>query len=386
MATTKRCLSLFMILFCATRIMAQSDDCEVTINRALDEFNSGHFYTIPSVLDPCLHQFTKEQSQRAYLLLTQTYLLLDDPISAKQSYLSLLKANPEFQTDTALHAIDVVYLSRKFTATPVFSWLGKMGSNISMPRVIYDRNAFGESAVRERYRLTAGFQAGIGGDYNVTDKVQIRAEAVYNLTTYKHESVNYFEQDTKELTDRQNWLTVPLTVIYGDNKGKYRPYGYLGYSFQYLFRDKANVILSNNRPVLTGGEPGSDGKREDTQEESPTFDFLHRRNKVNHAILIGGGTKIKIGLDFIFIDIRYSLGLKNITSDAGMYSADSGDAISNSFVASQEIPMRFAHVDDFFRLDDLQISFGFIRPLYKPRELKQTRTRSVIKQMKKQGS
>lgn len=376
-----------MIMFCASHLIAQNDDCEVTINRGLDEFNNGHFYAIPSILSPCLDQFTREQSQRAYLLLTQAYLLLDDPISAKQSYLSLLKANPEFQTDTALHAIDVIYLSKRFTATPVFSWMVKTGSNISMPRVIYDRDAFGESGVKEDYGLKIGYQAGLGGDYNITEKIQARMEAVYTLATYTHKSTNHFQQDSKQLTDRQNWLTIPLTVIYGDSKGKYRPYGYLGYSFQYLFRDKVNITLSNNRPVLTSGEllqPGDMQRREDTREESPTFDFLHKRNRVNQAIVAGGGTKIKIGLDFIFVDVRYSLGLKNITSARGSYSDNTTDPISNGFVASQEVPTRFAHVDDLFRLDNLLVSFGFLRPLYKPRELKRARTRSLMKQIKRQ--
>lgn len=383
MAIRKRCLPLLMLMFCASRmVVAQNDDCEVTINRALEEFNNGHFYTIPAVLSPCLEQFTKEQSQRAYLLLTQAYLLLDDPISARQSYLSLLKANPEFQTDTALHAIDVIYLSKRFTATPIFSWMVKMGSNITMPRVIYDRDLFAEPGVKEDYNLKIGYQAGIGGDYNFTDRIQARMEAVYSLVTYQHQTTNYFEQDSKQLIDRQNWLTIPVTVIYGDNKGKYRPYGYLGYSAQYLVRDKANITLSNNRPVLTG-EPGDDGRREDAREESPTFDFLNRRNRFNQSILVGGGTRIKIGLDFIFIDVRYSMGLKNIASVPGSYTDADADPISNSFVTDQEAAVRFAHVDDLFRLDNLMVSFGFLRPLYKPRELKRARTGSVMKQLKR---
>src|SRR3954470_14125817 len=115
MAFVKRIAGLLLLSLCALQSVAQSDDCEITISRALDEFNAGHFYIIPSVLEPCLNQFTTEQRQRAYLLLTQTYLLLDDPIGAKQSYLSVLKANPEFLTDTAVHSIDVIYLSKRFT-------------------------------------------------------------------------------------------------------------------------------------------------------------------------------------------------------------------------------------------------------------------------------
>lgn len=383
MAIRKRCLLLLMLMFCASHMVAQNDDCEITINKALEEFNNGHFYTIPAVLSPCLEQFTKEQSQRAYLLLTQAYLLLDDPISARQSYLSLLKANPEFQTDTAVHAIDVIYLSKRFTATPIFSWMVKMGSNITIPRVIYDRDLFAEPGVKENYNMKIGYQAGIGGEYNFTDRIQARMEAVYSLVTYQHQTTNYFEQDSKQLIDRQNWLTIPLTVMYGDNKGKYRPYGYLGYSVQYLVRDKANITLSNNRPVLTSGEPGEDGRREDAREESPTFDFLNRRNRLNQAILVGGGTKIKIGLDFIFIDIRYSMGLKNIASVPGSYTDPDANPISNGFVTNQEAAVRFAHVDDLFRLDNVMVSFGFLRPLYKPRELKRTRTGSVMKKLKR---
>jgi hypothetical protein len=40
------------------------------------------------------------------------------------------------------------------------------------------------------------------------------------------------------------------------------------------------------------------------------------------------------------------------------------------------------HVDDYFRLDNLALSIGFLRPLYKPRELKRARTKSVMRQLK----
>src|SRR5687768_13417769 len=124
---TKGLVVIFLLCICGFSGAAQTDDCELTMTRAVDEFNAGHFYVIPSVLSPCLDKFSAEQRQRAYLLLTQTYLLLDDPIGAKQSYLGVLKANPEFVADTALHPIDVIYLSKKFTATSVFSWFAKAG-------------------------------------------------------------------------------------------------------------------------------------------------------------------------------------------------------------------------------------------------------------------
>src|SRR5688572_22877137 len=112
-----RVIFLFAFLF-PTLTQAQKRDCEQTIAYATDEFNAGHFYAVPSILDSCLNGFNRDQKQRAQLLLTQTYLLLDDPIGAQRSYLDVLSANPEFIPDEQLHAIDIVYLSKRFTATP----------------------------------------------------------------------------------------------------------------------------------------------------------------------------------------------------------------------------------------------------------------------------
>ncbi|MDQ2658706.1 MAG: hypothetical protein M3Y60_14885, partial [Bacteroidota bacterium] len=62
-------------------------DCEQTIAYATEEFNAGHFHSVPSILNDCLSKLNRDQRQRAHLLLTQTYLLLDDPIGAQRSYL-----------------------------------------------------------------------------------------------------------------------------------------------------------------------------------------------------------------------------------------------------------------------------------------------------------
>jgi hypothetical protein len=132
-----------MLLMPTQILFGQTDDCEQTLTTALDEFNAGHFYGLSAILKPCIDNgFTLEQQQRAYLLLAQTYLLIDDPIGAEDSYLKLLKANPEFVTDEARDPIDVVYLSKKFTAAPIFSLFGRVGGNISIARVIHDIDLF----------------------------------------------------------------------------------------------------------------------------------------------------------------------------------------------------------------------------------------------------
>ncbi|MFZ6008745.1 MAG: porin family protein [Bacteroidota bacterium] len=356
---------------------AQENDCELTLGQATEEFNAGRFYSIPGILKPCIDRgFSREQKQRAFLLLTQTYLLLDDPIGAETSYLQVLMANPEFIADNERHPMDVVYLSKKFTAAPIFSWFGKLGVNVSPISVIRDIDAVDNN--KEKYTWKPGLQFGAGGEYHYDEKFSMAAEVNFALTSYKNETYNYFGRDTKEIIDRQTWLMIPIAVKYTHPIGKYRPFGYVGYSTNVLLSDVANINIVNHDPSNS-----QEGEEILTDKESPNLNFKHRRNTWNSSVMIGGGIKYKFGLDFIFIDVRYNLGLTNIVKEDGLYGNYKFDAASNAFVESFEATSAYAHVDDYFRLNNLSISFGFVRPLYKPRELKKAKTKSVLRKIKK---
>jgi hypothetical protein len=169
-----------------------------------------------------------------------------------------------------------------------------------------------------------------------------------------------------------------LTFSYGDFKGKYRPYGYFGYSFHYLLSEHSLITQTNNRP----GKSDKDDDRDETPITSTKLDSKFIRNNFNQSVILGGGLKRKIGLNFVFIDLRYQLGLKNITSLNNLYNNNSVGAGSAKDIESQELSTRWSSAPDIMRLDNLSISVGFLRPLYKPRELKRARTKSVMKHMK----
>ena len=109
---------------------AQTSECAQTLNQAGDEFNAGHFYGIPALLKSCIEKnaFTNEQKVRAYLLLCQAYLIIDDPIAAEDSYLKLLRADPEYVASEDKDPVDVVFLSRKFKSTPILTPRLKIGN------------------------------------------------------------------------------------------------------------------------------------------------------------------------------------------------------------------------------------------------------------------
>jgi hypothetical protein len=374
MARYRKILLYVGITILSFNAFGQNENCELTLTQATEEFQAGHFYSIPAILSRCLDKFTAEQQLRANILLTQTYLLLDDPVGAKHSYLAVLQANPEFVADPNIHSIDVVYLSKKFTASPVFSWFGKVGTNLSPVRVIYDNDAFGQASAKEAYSLKPGYQLGAGGDLYLFERIGLRAEVNYLFSTYEHNTSHYFEEDKKKFTDRQHWLAAPVTVMYEYNLGKYRPYGYAGYGVGYLIRDVANISIEN----ILNAEVGKDEK------ESPDLNFIEKRNRWNQSIIFGAGVKMKFGLHFLFVDLRYSVGLKNIVDPANLYTNSGFNPESGQFIGSGESIFSYAHTEDYFRLDNLSLSFGFLQPLYKARELKRARTRSVSKKIKAQ--
>jgi hypothetical protein len=345
-------------------VAQNSDDCEQVLNSATEEFNAGRFYGIAQLLNPCLESgFSREQRQRANLLLTQVNLLLDDPENAERSYLNVLRANPEFETDMARDPIDVVYLSKKFTAFPIFSISGRIGANTSIARVIQTIDPGGEASTVNDYSLRAGWQVGFGVDWNITKEVALVSELNYVLTSYGKRQVK-FNGDEEEFIDRQNWVSLPFSLKYSDTKGKIRPYGYVGFALHWLVSDKAQINLLkqdffNNQ--LTA-----------IPAESPTLNFTKYRNQFNQSFFVGSGVRYKIGLDYVFADLRYSVGLSNVVKPTSTYAGDG--------------PMiEWAHADDYFRLDNIAISFGYVKPLYKPRKVKKVRTMPILRSLNKRA-
>src|SRR5882672_5910075 len=159
----KKLLAGFFLIGYFGTAWSQSSECEQTLNQATDEFNAGHFYGIPALLKSCIdrNNFTNEQKVRAYLLLSQAYLIIDDPASAEDSYLKLLRADPEYVATNEKDPVDVVYLSKRFTSTPIFTPNIRIGGNTSFFRTIYDINTQ-SSGDQVKHILKPGFQVGVG--------------------------------------------------------------------------------------------------------------------------------------------------------------------------------------------------------------------------------
>ena len=382
-----RALVAFSLLFVvAINGLGQSTtsddvDCDQQVSKAESEFNAGHFYGIPSILKNCLSgsKLSKEQLVKAYMVLCQTYMILDDPNAAGDNYLKLLKADPEFVPNEKDDPIEIVYLSKQYTATPIFTPHFRMGLNASMISTIYSLTTepyFTNTA----HPLRLGFQVGGGVDWNINDNFSVCLEADLASRGYERIETSGINTDESVVQASQWWFDVPIYAKYGfslkDNK--IRPFVYVGFA--------ANFLLSASN-LFTYTDNKSTGSQLVT--EGPAESVVNQRNQFNRSFLFGGGIRYKVGKNFLFADLRYMGGMTNLANEAKLYY-ESSNTISPGQIGNPNTYManaitRYHYVSDLFRMDNMSLTFGFVKPLYDPRKVKKARTKSVARAIRKEG-
>jgi hypothetical protein len=367
---------VLLVLVGPVRALAQGDtDCLTTLSHAESEFAAGRFYGIPALLEDCLkgNRFSNEEKVRVNMLLTQVYLLSDNPSSADGAYLNLLTANPEF-VPSDLDPIDVIYLSKKFTSRPIFTPHLKLGGNVTTQSVIREQNVITTpDSTRMNNKALVGWTVGGGLEWNITDNLGIGVEGLLSQKRFRTDFDHLFQHDDGKSEERQLWLDVPLYVRYGWHRGRIRPFVYAGGSVNLLLMAKVEESY-NDRTEGTGSE---------TDQVSPTAaparNITYKRNFFNHALVVGGGTKIKIGKDFIVVDVRYMPGLSNVVNvKYNNYSSKDRDALDPSTT-------QFGTIGDIFRVNNFSVSLGYVRPLYNPRKTTRVNTKSVSRKLSREN-
>lgn len=358
----KRFVIFFTLIVSVQQLRAQ-ENCQQTLDLANGEFEAGRFYGLPSLLKSCLESgFTKEQRFRAYYILAQAYLVLDDPIGAETSYLNLLKEDPEFKPNEKDDPIDIVYLSRKFTSRPRFTPHYHLGANVTFPGIIQGIST-SASNVSMANTLRVGIQAGVGIDWNINDNWSLCSGISFSTKSFGVTTTNIAKADVSTLIDRSSWLDIPIYLKYSYDSGKIRPFGYVGLAANLLVSSSASLIFNDNSTISA----------QTRIAQGPDIDLSFKRNFFNRSLVFGGGVKYKIGKNFLYADARYMVGLNNITiPDKNFYNSDG--TLSTTLT-------QYQYVSDFLRLDNLSISFGYIRPLYDPRKLKKVSGKNLFRNL-----
>lgn len=340
--------------------------CEETLRKAEDEFNSGRFFGIPSILSDCLPQFSRDQSFRAFLLLTQTYLLIDDQANAEKSYLKVLEANPEFVPNELTESIDIVNMSKNFTSSAILTTHGKVGLVFSMPRVVWNPGLAGRE-IQDEMTPLIGLNLGGGVEWNITERWGLGSEVFFGFRRDRINQSGFFQSDQAASETRMLWLDLPLYVRFTDHVGKIRPYGFAGMAFNLLLLTESQYEYVD---ITSSGE-GDGAAPIEVKNQSRFINRTYKYRPFTNSVILGGGVKVKIGRNYILAEARYMRGLKTLNIE-DKYYIDREGGLDPTFSSYSFSP-------PYVQADNFSFNIGYVHPLYKPRKIKRIKLFSFLK-------
>jgi len=346
----------FFILYINFSAFAQSV-CSQTLSSAQGDFDAGHMYGIPSKLKDCIDGgLTKQERIQAYKLLTITYLYIDDPISAENSYLNLLRLDPEHVLDPNIDPVELIYLSRKFTTAPHFTLnLARAGINFSKPTIIHNNGVDNTANSAEEYKIGFGFQFGTGADLNLNEHFALSAEFNFGQSSFEYRNT-LFNFDIQNVNEKHTWIQIPAFFKYTFEVKKFYPFVYAGYSYNLLLSAKSEIQLLDRTQSAT--DPTSFNIDPVT---GPEINIKKARENFNSSLVFGAGFRYRIKYQYISFDVRVNGGLTNLLDQDKQFELTDPDI--------NELRFRYGYVEDDVRLNSISISIGYVKPLYFPRKI-----------------
>jgi len=354
-----------IILFGANQTMAQ---CAENWDKARTDFENGHLYGIPALLGDCLENgFSKQEKIEAYRLLTITYLYIDDPYGAQNSFLSLLKLDPEYRIKPN-DPIELAQLNKQFITTPIISWRARLGTNYSFIAVINPITTGNSELKTAKYMPQLGYTAVGAIDVHFNKVISLSLDLELSTNTYKYENFLYNKDSLQNALEPQSLKEVaynaslPLCLKLTYPGVIYYPYIYGGYSPTYNIYTKstANYTIKPQNDTENPLDP-------------KTLDISLIRKRFSESIIVGGGLMRRLNYQYIFFDVRFRFGLTNLLkTDAQFLLDEKGYADINTY------SLMFKKTDSQFRQNDLTVTVGWVLPQYKPRKKNEITFSSII--------
>jgi len=389
-ATKTLCAALCLSVALPNPIFAQgktTTDCERDLDDAKQKYALGQLGSIRSFLsEECLFskKLSRENKVQAFRLLTETSLFSNNLDDASMNFEQLLRYNPLFEVDSSDQwaSYDLIYLSRTYRRNPVISWYGAAGMNYSR---IENLQTYGGSntidPLSNLEEVVLGWNVSTGIELPVYQNFDLLVEANYSQRTYRRIDLLYvvsaannagdgsiFPFATLQFKEIQNWIDIPVMARYNYHwRKKIIPYAYVGIAPNFLLSAKlAGVIRRNEIDGRGGGQVVGDEKTEisltpkkvftnEGDEDPYKTTAKSLRTTVNVSLVAGVGCKFRLAENFLFFDIRYNRFLLNAVNIENRYT-------------QKELLYRYGHVDNDFRIDNLALTFGYMKSFYTPRK------------------
>jgi hypothetical protein len=338
----KRILLIVILACTLSKGFAQLTSCAQTLRLAQSTYEQGRLHEVPVLLQNCItNGFNKQEKVAAYKLLTLSYLYLEEPEKANDAMLNLLRTDHYFQINTSTDPAEFVALYKTFRTKPVYRIGGKIGVNASIPNVV---EAVEANEGTSEYKYKIGVQLHVSAEIPITETIDINAELGIVQRNFDYINEVSFPDSafTTNATEKQTWISLPISAQYQFNKIKFKPYVALGV--------ETNFLLADN---LTGSRT-----RKGYQFiEEKSFDVRDFREKFAFNAIASVGAHFDIGGGYLVTEIRFMYGLTKINS------SDSG------FDVDSNLPFAYGYADSIYKLNSLSITAGYVYNIFNPKKL-----------------
>jgi hypothetical protein len=339
-----RRLLLLVTISCVSCLYAKAQSsCTQTLRAARSTYDQGRLHDLPSLLEGCIKSgFTKQEQVEAYKLLTLAYIYLEEPTKADEAMLNLLKTDNYFEINTTTDPAEFIALYKTFRTKPIYRLGGKIGANASQPNVV---EAVEANSGESKYNYQVGFQLHITAEIPLTDRLTLNPALGIQQKTFGYKNtVNFTDTAfTTTASEKQSWISLPVSLQYQFTNSKLNPYISLGVQGDYLL----NASIEGER------------QRKGYQLiESKSFDLDPQRKKFNLSVIAAAGAHIKFGGGFIVTEVQFAYGLSQLNSKESAFNID------NNLV------FQYGYADSIYKLNSLSVSAGYVHNIFKPKKLK----------------
>ena len=335
-----------MLLFSSLSYAQKS--CLNTLREAKDLYEQGLIDEIPGLLADCMESgFTRAQRIEAYKLIILAYLFDDDQFAAEKMMDEFLRKFPEYEV-MPNDPVEFVYLLESYKTSSFYSVNLTFGPTFTNP-VIQEQFST-QDVTNTEYKNTTGtgFHIGLGVSRNLFKSINGNIGFFYSTYNYSFLETTRFQVSEEDFTETENLaeerltrIDIPLTVTYIIGKGNLHYFARLGGSVGIV--TNVDLSLSRSHSEL------------DNSISNPDIDFSNYRRSMDYAIVIGGGFEYKIPRGYLVLDLRYKLGLSDITLSEKRHD----DPLLYS---------RYFHLDDDFTLNNFTVAVGYHFSIYQSKK------------------
>lgn len=329
---------------------AQLTSCAQTLRLAQSTYEQGRLHEVPALLQHCLSNanekdFSKANKVAAYKLLTLSYLYLEEPEKANEAMLNLLRTDHYFSVNPSTDPAEFIALYNTFRTKPIYRIGGKIGINATMPNVV---KAIEANDGNSKYEYKLGIQVYASAEIPLMENLDLNPELGLIQRNFGYTNTVSFPDTTFETTatEKQTWISLPVSLQYQFKKIRFRPYVSVGLQADYL---------------LGATLDGSRTRKGYQFIEEKSFEMKMQRQKLNLSAIASAGAHFALGGGYVITEVRFMYGLTKVNSAGAGFTIDSN------------LPFAYGYADSIYKLNSLSVTAGYVYNIFNPKKLTKRR-------------